>query len=270
LTTYYLSGPMRGIPEFNFPQFYEAEAALWGWVPDQDLDFARVLNPARDFGGDPNRPYADYMQADLEQVLRSDVIVLLPGWRESEGAGREVRVALWTGKRFMAAVRSAGSDGKTRWGFEEIPAPSDPDDWGRANPALGTRVNLGAMAREVEEVNVEKGWYDDDRTFGDLIALLHSEVSEALEAFRKWGLSAHVTWVVPKGGLYDISETTTDEEFRRLGFHAKPEGVGSEFADVLIRLLDMCRRYGIDLDAEYLAKLEYNRTREYRHGGKRL
>jgi NTP pyrophosphatase (non-canonical NTP hydrolase) len=119
---------------------------------------------------------------------------------------------------------------------------------------------LTRAAGVVEEVNRANGWFDDDRTFGDDIALLHSEVSEALEAYRDHGL-VDVTG--------DLCPTTAD------GIHihgnlCKPEGVGSELADVLVRLLDTCTRRGINLADEFHRKVEYNATRGHRHGGKRL
>lgn len=104
----------------------------------------------------------------------------------------------------------------------------------------------------IERVNKANGWYEDNRTFGDEIALLHSEVSEALEAYRKWGFKD----ATPMAG--------------NVPNQPKPEGVGSELADVLIRLLDMTKRHGIDLYAEYVRKMAYNETRGYRHGGKKL
>ncbi len=105
------------------------------------------------------------------------------------------------------------------------------------------------MQAEIYKINVEKGWRGPDAkevSFGEAMALLHSEVSEALNAYRIAG-TADLTI---EGG--------------------KPEGVGSEFADVLIRLLDDCDLFGIDLEAEYERKVAYNRTRPYRHGGKAL
>jgi NTP pyrophosphatase (non-canonical NTP hydrolase) len=121
--------------------------------------------------------------------------------------------------------------------------------------------SLDEMAQEVMEVNLEKGWYDDDRTFGDGIALLHSEVSEMLEAFRDHGLADATVRVLAGRG---------DDGSDLPAVNPKPEGVGSEAADVFIRLLDMCKRYDIDLEAEYERKLAYNRTRSYKHGGRAL
>lgn len=113
------------------------------------------------------------------------------------------------------------------------------------------------MQSEIHVVNVTNGWYDGEpRPFGDDISLLHTEVSEMYEAYRQWGMD-------------DATPTFPTHHTGDIPFHPKPEGVGSEAADVLIRLLDTCDRHGIDLQAEYERKLAHNRTRGYRHGGKR-
>lgn len=108
---------------------------------------------------------------------------------------------------------------------------------------------LTEMTAEVRRVNIAKGWRSGENTFGDYIALLHSECSEALEAYRDYRLA-------------DATAAYDQESDRP----AKPEGVGSEMADVLIRLLDTCDVYGIDLAAEYARKIAYNATRPYQHG----
>ena len=92
---------------------------------------------------------------------------------------------------------------------------------------------IAQMTAEVVENNTAKGWYENCATFPEAMAMLHSEVSEALEAWRKHGLDD-----VTRQGFLE-------------GEPAKPEGVGSEFADIFIRLLDDAWLFGqIDLDAE--------------------
>jgi NTP pyrophosphatase (non-canonical NTP hydrolase) len=113
---------------------------------------------------------------------------------------------------------------------------------------------LKEMQAEVQEVNQEKGWYDEDVSFATAMTNLHGEVSEAWEAWRQWGTADATSTAIDQGEGHALP---------------KPEGVGSEFADIFIRLLDDCDRWGIDLAAEFERKMEFNRTREYRHGGKR-
>ncbi len=111
-------------------------------------------------------------------------------------------------------------------------------------------LNLNALRDEAHATAREKGWHGDTQhspdRFGALMALIHSEVSEALEAYRAHGL---------------------DEWTREDG---KSEGVSAELADVVIRVADVCGLYGIDLDAAVRRKLDYNKTRPHRHGGKLL
>lgn len=49
----------------------------------------------------------------------------------------------------------------------------------------------------------------------------------------------------------------------------KPEGIPIELADAIIRILDYCGYAGIDIDAAISQKHEYNKSRPYRHGGKK-
>ena len=151
---------------------------------------------------------------------------------------------------------------------------------------------LEDMQAEVTSWCERKGWKGEGSapvTFGDTMALLHSEVSEALEAFRDWGLrdateTIPVANVCPldggdittSGGRHSARCVKAACRYEGEGVPdpspklAKPEGVGSEFADILIRLLDDCDRWGVDLRAEYERKMAYNERRPYQHGGRAL
>lgn len=110
-------------------------------------------------------------------------------------------------------------------------------------------MTIAELVKQAHEAAKEKGWWDKEPSFGELIALCHSELSEVLEAYRN--------------GL-EISETY---EFSEM-YLTKLEGIPIELADVIIRIADLCGHYGIDLEAAIETKMEYNKTRPYRHGNK--
>lgn len=98
------------------------------------------------------------------------------------------------------------------------------------------------------------GFHQESTTFGDRIALIHSELSEALEDYRALGDEA-----LRYRSVYS-PETDT----------VKPEGVGAELADAVIRIFDAAEHYGIDLEHCIALKMDYNDKRPYMHGGKVL
>lgn len=127
-------------------------------------------------------------------------------------------------------------------------------------------MNITDLVKEAYETSKSKGFHDSYNgkpppTFGDRIALMHSELSEALEEYRNG---------VPVGKIYyknkhltpmaDYTDETPATE--------KPEGIPIELADVVIRIADFCGKYEIDLDRAIKIKLAHNKTREKRHGGK--
>lgn len=108
-------------------------------------------------------------------------------------------------------------------------------------------LTIAALVHEAHETAEAKGWWDGPQNFPEKLALIHSEVSEVLEEYRKTGLEGH---------------------FLYYGDGGKPEGIAAELADVLIRIGDLCQHYGIPLEDAIVRKLEFNRTRPFRHGGK--
>lgn len=82
----YLSGPMTGLPQFNFPAFNDAAAKL-------RADGYEVISPAENYGGRHDLPRKMYLRLDVEAVLEVDMIVLLDGWELSKGACLEVAIA---------------------------------------------------------------------------------------------------------------------------------------------------------------------------------
>lgn len=91
----YLSGPMTGCPELNFPAFHVEAARLRA----AGLD---VVSPAEvKLEGKPG--WADYMRADIRQMMRCSAICMLPGWESSRGAKIEHDLALALGFELMLA-----------------------------------------------------------------------------------------------------------------------------------------------------------------------
>ena len=109
-------------------------------------------------------------------------------------------------------------------------------------------MSVKELQKAVHATAVCSGWWenvDPVAHFPVAIALIHSELSEALEEYRAG---------------HDVTKVYVED--------GKPEGVGIELADAVIRILDYCEAAGIDLDAAIELKADYNRGRGHRHGGK--
>ena len=99
-------------------------------------------------------------------------------------------------------------------------------------------MNLTELAKEFHDNAVAHGFWDNPNK-GERIALMHSELSEALEAVRKPG---------PDDKLPHLDSETV------------------ELADAIIRILDYCHYYRLPIEEAVLAKHEYNIKRPYKHG----
>ena len=155
----------------------------------------------------------------------------------------------------------------------------DITDW--TLPEMQTRIHEWAVRKEWRGENAET-----QRTTGDDIALICSEAAEALEAFRECGDPNRLWWT------YDVEvegvkfKHCSLEQLKilfncddlddvysyidALGLTPKPQGVGPELADILVRILDYCEEHGISLLENMQMVLHHNESREVRHGGKYL
>lgn len=115
------------------------------------------------------------------------------------------------------------------------------------------KVDLRKLQRDIHKMARDKGFWDESDDFkgasiGTKIALIHTEISEALEEFRK-------------------PDVELDEIYYSEG--GKPEGFGVELADAVIRILDLAEKTGNDMSDLIKLKMKFNKTRPTRHGGKR-
>lgn len=120
------------------------------------------------------------------------------------------------------------------------------------------------VQKEVNQTAHDKGWYDsrvasilidfsqeaenEFKAFqdGTRIGLIHSEISEGLEGLRHGN---------------PPSDKIGDEGFSQ---------IEEEFADAIIRIMDMSQERGWRIGEAIEAKRAYNNNRAYRHGGKKI
>ncbi len=209
-------------------------------------------------------------------------------------------------------------------------------------------MTLNAWSKKIHENAVAHGWWENERTFAEVVALFHSELSEALEEFRAKRPMLYFPCKQNNAVCDEYVEFENEEERAEYScvnafksgepceyINEKPEGIAVELVDCVIRILDFLGHENINVDeviasdpprtdelkdvklpeavadlhyiishsyeygggcternkylcvaVEYirkwlelhgesmekimLIKHEYNRTREYRHGGKAL
>jgi hypothetical protein len=129
---------------------------------------------------------------------------------------------------------------------------------------------LNELRDSIHKNAVEHGFYDEERKqhseavhhafTAQKIALIHSELSEALEADRKG------EYTVIRN--FDFAIEDLGESFTEAFEHHIKDTFEDEITDAIIRLLDLCGALGIDIDNHIQLKMGYNKLRPIKHGKK--
>jgi len=103
-------------------------------------------------------------------------------------------------------------------------------------------MRIGELQAEAHRIAVEHGWWEADRSAGEALMLMVTELSEAMEAWRD---GSPASAKIP--GFSQVEE---------------------ELADTIIRILDFAGGQDLDIEGALRAKMAFNESRPYRHGGK--
>jgi NTP pyrophosphatase (non-canonical NTP hydrolase) len=125
-------------------------------------------------------------------------------------------------------------------------------------------MRISELCKIAHKQAIDAGFWEKDtggnwikRNLGELIALIHSELSEALEALRHNRLQPANEYChfLGKNKLKLIKKAKWEKDT-----------FSDELADAVIRICDLAQSEGIDLEWQIEKKLAFNRTRPKKHG----
>lgn len=160
---------------------------------------------------------------------------------------------------------------------------------------------LNVLASLIHDNAARHGWYDPTqvRPFDGMMMNVVAEVAEAQEEWRNGREPGQTYFKLTLDGSVDLGVQNFKHERGKLWVRnydydfdprapewveldlsrlrqmpglqgsVKPEGIPTELADIIIRVLDVCAYLGIDIEDAIADKMNYNEHRPHRHGGKR-
>ena len=121
---------------------------------------------------------------------------------------------------------------------------------------------INELAKEVHENAKNHGFFDTEKNIGEMLALIHSEVSEALECDRKDKYFKRLQ--LPLSNYAQLPNLTFQIQFAQ----DVKDTFEDELADIVIRVMDLAAFKGINLEQHIKAKIRFNALREHKHGKK--
>lgn len=124
-------------------------------------------------------------------------------------------------------------------------------------------MKINETAQAVHENAKSKGFFDEPKNIGEMLCLIHSEVSEALECDRKdkYARTSSYEWDLIEG-------SPNDNDFKELFEDNIKDTFEDKLADIMIRVMDLAAFKEIDLESHISAKMRYNSLRPHKHGKK--
>jgi NTP pyrophosphatase (non-canonical NTP hydrolase) len=124
---------------------------------------------------------------------------------------------------------------------------------------------INELAKQIHKNAIDKGFFEKEKNIGEMLCLIHSEVSEALEADRN---DMYMHKRMESSPIGAVNGWVSDEDFWK-SFRQNVKGTfEEELADIMIRVMDLAAYKNIDLEAHIKAKMRYNSLREKYHGKK--
>jgi len=132
---------------------------------------------------------------------------------------------------------------------------------------------LNALSKEIRVDALELGFGNSDVPLRT--ALIHSEMSEAFEAFRMDKFCEIKDKEFELNWLERLKKEMEEKPELKLRYqeyfkHHIKDTFEDEIADTIIRLLDLCAEMDIDIEYHIEQKLYFNKTRGHKFGGKKF
>lgn len=136
--------------------------------------------------------------------------------------------------------------------------------------------NIKVLVHKIWEIEDTLGWHDEPTTLSERLSNITAEIGEVWEEYRKFHELTETYYECKADKHYKaqncfelcIKDQDGKDEKCKTCPYGKPCGIPSEFADIIIWIMDYCQEVGIPIGEMILEKLEYNSHRSYKHGKK--